>query len=124
MEIHQIIKRPLITEKTMLLTQEGKYTFIVDVKATKAQVKKAIGDFFEVKVLKVWLSKVTGKSKRTGRLRRHWTKKPDFKKAIVKLSQGEKIDLFEELSRREGRGSSTKTSGKKPEKKKRKSAKG
>ncbi len=101
MEIYQIIKKPLITEKTMLLTQEGKYTFVVDVKATKAQVKKAISDFFEVKVLKVWTSKMIGKSKRTGRLRKHWTKKPDFKKAIVKLAQGEKIDFFEELKKPE-----------------------
>lgn len=113
MEIHQLIKRPLITEKTMLLTQEGKYTFVVDVGATKTQVKKAISDFFEVKVLKVWLSKVTGKSKRTGRLRRHLSKKPDFKKAIVKLTAGQKIDLFEELKKPE-----------KKSKKKGKSAKG
>lgn len=99
MEVLKIIKKPLITEKTMLLTQEGKYTFVVDVKATKTQVKKAISDFFKVKVLKVWLIKMRGKKHRVGKNRRNWSKKSDFKKAIVKLTTGEKIELFEELKK-------------------------
>ena len=94
MNLSYIIKKPLITEKTMALAQEGKFTFIIDKKANKKTAKKAIEKFFKVEVKKVWIIKVLGKKKRTGKKRRI-IKKPDYKKAIVKLAEGQKIDLFE-----------------------------
>ena len=97
MNLSYIIKKPLITEKTMALVQVGKFTFMVDKKATKKTVKKAIEEFFNVNVKKVWLIKVLGKRKRAGRRQRRMIKKPDYKKAIVKLKEGQKIDLFEEV---------------------------
>ena len=92
MNLHHIIKRPLITEKTMRLASEGKYTFVVDKKADKKLVKRAVEKFFEVEVKKVWLIKVRGKKKRSGRQRRKIIKRPDWKKAIVKTKEGQKID--------------------------------
>lgn len=100
MELSNVIKKPLITEKTMSLATQGKYTFCVDKKTNKGMVKKAIEEFFKVKVKKVWLSKVLGKTKRVGRRRRHLVKQSDWKKAIVQLKEGQKIDLFEEVSKK------------------------
>jgi len=94
MDLSHIIKKPLITEKTMALAQEGKFTFVVDKKANKKSAKKAIEEFFKVEVKKVWMMKVLGKKKRSGKQRR-MIKKSDWKKAIVKLKEGQKIDLFE-----------------------------
>lgn len=95
MDLSQVIKKPLITEKTASLTAQNKYTFVVDKKANKETVKKAVEEFFKVKVKKVWLIKVLGKKKTVGRFRRKIIKKPDWKKAIVQLAKDQKIDLFE-----------------------------
>ena len=99
MDLNRVIKKPVITEKSMILAERGKYTFAVDKKANKESVKKAIARFFSVEPLKVWIIKIKGKRKRTGRLRRTITKKPDWKKAIVQLKPGQKIEIFEETKK-------------------------
>ncbi|HOM03663.1 MAG TPA: 50S ribosomal protein L23 [Acetivibrio sp.] len=77
-----IIKRPYITEKSNAEIAEGKYTFIVDVKATKTEIRQAVEKLFQVKVLKVNTIKCDGKRKRLGV---HEGFRPDWKKAIVKI---------------------------------------
>lgn len=95
MELVHVIKKPLITEKTMSLANEDKYTFAVDKKADKKIVKRAVEEFLKVKVKKVWIMKVLGKIKRSGRLKRKLIKKSDWKKAIVQIKEGQKIDMFD-----------------------------
>ncbi|MFC1711977.1 50S ribosomal protein L23 [Patescibacteria group bacterium] len=95
MDISHIIKKPIITEKSIQETQNSKFTFAVDKKANKSQVKKAVEEFFQVDVKKVWLLKYIGKRHKVGRFKRKVNKKPDWKKAIVKLDKGQKIDLFD-----------------------------
>lgn len=87
-----ILIRPHITEKTNLLMQENKYTFIVPLKANKVQIRQAVEEIFKVKVLVVNTIRVLGKTKRMGRTE---GKRPDFKKAVVKLAPGESIAFFE-----------------------------
>jgi large subunit ribosomal protein L23 len=87
-----ILVRPLITEKTTMLMQEGKYAFVVAKTANKIEIAKAVETVFNVKVLAVNTVNVMGKTKRMGR---HEGKRPDYKKAIVKLAPGERIEFFE-----------------------------
>ena len=87
-----ILVRPLITEKTTMLMQEGKYAFVVAKTANKIEIAKAVETVFNVKVLAVNTVNVIGKTKRMGR---HEGKRPDYKKAIVKLAPGERIEFFE-----------------------------
>ena len=90
---YDIIKVPLITEKsTILKEKENKYAFLVDSRANKNEIKKAIEEIFKVKVLMVNTSYLRGKKKRVGR---HSGKTPDVKKAILTLKEGEKIEIFE-----------------------------
>ena len=77
-----IIIRPLITEKSNDQVADGKYTFIVDVKATKTEIRHAVEKLFSVKVLKVNTCNIGGKIKRMGV---HIGPRPDWKKAIVKI---------------------------------------
>jgi large subunit ribosomal protein L23 len=77
-----IIIRPHITEKSNMEVMSGKYTFIVDVKATKTEIRKAVEKLFNVKVLKVNTVNCEGKIKRMGV---HQGPRPDWKKAIVKI---------------------------------------
>ncbi len=87
-----ILKKPLITEKSMDLVGENKYTFIVDLNANKIEIKRAVEELFKVKVEKVHTIRYKGRLKRVrGRLGRT----PDYKKAIVTLKQGNKIEIFE-----------------------------
>lgn len=95
MDLVQIIKQPLITEKTTALASQGKFTFKVYKKADKKSVKKAIEKFFKVEVKKVWLVKSGSKKKRVGKARKREITIPSWKKAIVKLAPGQRIDLFE-----------------------------
>ena len=89
---YDIIKRPVISERSMEQASEKKYTFIVDKKANKSQVKRAIEEIFEVKVEKVNTMNYDGKEKRVGRNVR---KTASFKKAIVKLTADSKdIEIF------------------------------
>ncbi|QMS85181.1 50S ribosomal protein L23 [Candidatus Xianfuyuplasma coldseepsis] len=88
----EIILRPIITEKSMLLAeQENKYTFSVDKRANKIQIKKAIEELFNVTVVKVNTMKTTPKKKRVGQ---YTGFKPAVAKAVVTLAEGSKIEIF------------------------------
>lgn len=90
---YDIIKVPLITEKsTILKERENKYAFLVDNRANKDEIKRAVEEIFKVKVLAVNTSYLRGKIKRMGR---HSGKTPDIKKAVLTLKEGEKIEIFE-----------------------------
>jgi len=92
MDLREIIKRPVITEKSMAATAENKYTFMVDLRANRTQVKEAVEKLFKVEVEKVNTMIVPGKWKRMGKT---MGKTSDQKKAIVKLKEGQKIEIFE-----------------------------
>ena len=92
MEARDILVRPLITERTTQLMAEGKYVFVVAKAANKIEIAKAVSEIFKVKVATVNTVNVTGKKKRMGRTE---GKRPDYKKAIVKLAPGETIEFFE-----------------------------
>lgn len=86
-----IILRPIITEKSVTLSAENKYTFAVDPKANKLEIRGAIESIFKVKVLKVNTLNVKGKPTRWGR--RYKGHKSDWKKAVVTLKEGDKIEI-------------------------------
>jgi large subunit ribosomal protein L23 len=86
-----IIIRPYITEKSNDQIADGKYTFIVDPKATKTEVRKAVEKLFQVKVLSVNTAKFEGKVKRMGV---HVGSRPDWKKAIVKIDTDPKPESY------------------------------
>ena len=92
MDARDILVRPLITERTTQLMAEGKYVFVVAKAANKIEIAKAVSEIFKVKVAKVNTVNVIGKAKRMGRTQ---GKRPDYKKAIVKLAPGETIEFFE-----------------------------
>jgi large subunit ribosomal protein L23 len=90
---HEIIKRPLITEKTSIQKElHNQLTFEVDRRANRVEIAQAIESLFNVRVAAVKTMQVTGKTKRRGRIT---GKRRDWKKAIVKLMPGERIDFFE-----------------------------
>lgn len=89
-----LLKRPIITEKSMKLAQSGLYTFEVDKEAIKPQIAKLISDRFKVSVLKVKTINVKGETKSQRRIRKFYQTK-GFKKAIVQVKKGDKIALFE-----------------------------
>ncbi|HHY29103.1 MAG TPA: 50S ribosomal protein L23 [Syntrophaceticus sp.] len=92
---HDVILKPLVTEKAVNLAQEqNKYTFYVDRKANKIEIKNAIEEIFNVKVTAVNTMTVRGKKKRVGR---YEGLTPTRKKAVVTLNEGDTIDIFEEL---------------------------
>ena len=93
MTSHDIIRKPVITEKSMTAMAEKKYTFIVHMNANKVQIKRACEEIFGVKVEKVQTIRTMGKTKRMGV---HVGKRADQKKAIVTLAQDSKaIEFFE-----------------------------
>lgn len=93
MDYYQIIKRPLVTEKSMAESgKKSRYAFVVDKKAGKSAIRSAVENLFHVHVTGINTSIVRGKPKRVGR---NVGKKPNWKKALVTLKEGEKIDLFE-----------------------------
>ncbi len=94
MNPYQVIKRPIITEKSTAQASQGKYTFEVDKKAAKGEIKRAVEELFGVKVLGVRTANIRGKEVRVGR-RRMLSKRSDWKKAVVTLKEGDKIDIFE-----------------------------
>lgn len=93
-EIHPyaVLLRPIITEKTTVLTGADKYVFEVDLRANKNQIREAVQVAFNVRVQEVNTMVMKGKPKRFGR---KITNRPDWKKAIVTLVPGDKIELFE-----------------------------
>jgi large subunit ribosomal protein L23 len=92
---HDIIIRPWITEKSMDMQQQKKYVFVVDRRANKTEIKNALVAIFGVKVSRVNTINMRGKMKRMGRFE---GKRPDWKKAIVTLTDDSKtIEFFEAL---------------------------
>jgi len=90
---HEIIIKPLITEKTSIQKElNNQLTFEVDRRANRIEIKKAVESIFNVRVAAVKTMQVTGKTKQRGRI---VGKRRDWKKAIVKLMPGERIDFFE-----------------------------
>lgn len=87
-----ILKKPVVTEKSMSLAQGGKYTFIIALTANKVEVKKAVEELFKVKVKKVNTVRVKGKAKR---VRNIVGRTSEIKKAIVTLREGDRIEIFE-----------------------------
>jgi large subunit ribosomal protein L23 len=91
----EIIRMPLVSEKnTNLRADQNKYVFRVDRKANKLQIKRAVEELFKVKVENVTTMIMYGKPKRMGRFE---GRRPDWKKAVVKLKKGELIELFEKV---------------------------
>ena len=91
-DYRDIIIKPVVTEKSMNLLADNKYTFIVDKRSNKTEIKNAIEDIFKVRVEKVYTINVKGKPKRMGKFEGMTS---DRKKAIVSLKSGQKIKLFE-----------------------------
>ncbi|MDH3345329.1 MAG: 50S ribosomal protein L23 [Desulfobacteraceae bacterium] len=88
-----LIRRPLITEKTNIQKENhNQITFEVDRNANRVEIKRAIQDIFNVRVASVKTIQVKGKTKQRGRIT---GKRRDWKKAIVKLMPGERIDFFD-----------------------------
>lgn len=91
--LQQVIRKPLITEKSTLDRElRNVVTFSVDPRATKLDIKRAVEELFSVKVLEVRTSRVNGKTRRMGR---HVGRRPNWKKARVRLGEGETIEFFE-----------------------------
>ena len=92
-KLYDIIQGPIITEKTMALKEnDNKYTFKVLKTANKIEIKNAVEQIFKVKVLSVNTINVLPRRKRVGQYEGF---KPAYKKAVVKLAEGNKIDAFE-----------------------------
>ena len=92
MEARGILIRPIVTEKSTALMEQGKYTFRVPLAATKIQIRQAVEQIFKVKVQAVNTMRYEGKLKRMGRTQ---GRRSDWKKAVVTLKPGEAIELFE-----------------------------
>ena len=86
-----ILLRPVVSEKSYGLLDEGKYTFVVAPDANKTQIKQAVEEVFRVKVTGVNTLNRQGKRRRT---RFGWGKRVDTKRAIVTLAEGDRIDIF------------------------------
>jgi len=92
MHLEDIIKRPLITEKSSLIGENtNRYGFYVELKANKNQIKTAVESLYNVKVLNVKTSILPGKVKRAGK---NLAKSAKRKKAFVQLAEGQKIEFF------------------------------
>ena len=90
---YRIIKRPLVTEKTVLLKEESnQFSFEVDRAANRIEIRRAVEQIFKVKVDSVKTIQVKGKTKQKGQI---IGKRNDWKKAIVRLLPGERIEFFE-----------------------------
>ncbi|MBI3600343.1 MAG: 50S ribosomal protein L23 [Nitrospinae bacterium] len=92
-DLYAIIKKPLITERSAYLKDRyNKIIFHVDINANKRDIKKAVERIFNVNVVSINTINMMGKVKRFGKI---LGKRPDWKKAIVTLKEGEKIELLE-----------------------------
>ncbi len=91
MDKYQIVKGPIVSEKSTKLAEQRKYTFEVDRGANKIEIKKAIEELFSVKVTKVNVVNCIRKAKRVGKYD-GW--KPAISKAVVTLAEGYKIDIY------------------------------
>ncbi|MBG0785681.1 MAG: 50S ribosomal protein L23 [Anaerolineaceae bacterium] len=93
--VFDIIRRPIITEKTNYLSSLNQYVFEVDYKSTKTTIKEAIETIFDVKVEKINIMVVPAKQSKSMQNRRLRTRTNAYKKAIVTLAEGERIPIFE-----------------------------
>jgi large subunit ribosomal protein L23 len=107
MNLTPVLKRPIITEKALNQSTLGKYIFEVERRATKAEIKRAINQAFGVDVIAVKTINLGGKNRRFGR-KRTQVKLGDWKKAIVQLAPGQKIDVFTVPGEAEGKSSPSK----------------
>jgi len=93
MHKYEVLRRPVITEKTDILAEaHNQYVFEVARGANKVQIQNAVEEIFDVKVTGVRTALMPGKPRRWGR---HVTRTPAWKKAVVTLAPGDRIDLFE-----------------------------
>jgi large subunit ribosomal protein L23 len=93
MNLHDVIRRPLVTEKsTMGRELSNLVTFAVDPRANKHEIQRAVEMLFEVKVLSVRTMRMAPKQRRVGKT---MGRKPEWKKALVKLAEGQSIEFFE-----------------------------
>ena len=91
--LHRTVVRPIVTEQSSAAYQErGEYTFRVASDATKTTIRNAVETLFGVKVTGVWTSNQRGKARRVGQ---QVGRRPHWKKAVVKLRDGDTIDIFE-----------------------------
>jgi large subunit ribosomal protein L23 len=91
--LHDVIRRPLVTEKSNIGREEQNLvTFAVDPRANKHEIRRAVEELFRVKVLDVRTLNLPRKTRRVGRFA---GRKPAWKKAIVKLAEGQSIEFFE-----------------------------
>lgn len=92
MDIYQVIKRPIVTEQTATLLDRNIYAFEVDRRANKIQIKEAVETIFKVSVVGVNTLRIHRKQRRRGRFEGYTSL---GKKAIVRLQDGDKIEIFE-----------------------------
>jgi large subunit ribosomal protein L23 len=93
MNQYDIIRRPIVTEKSSLMKDnENQYVFEVATTANKIEIAKAVEQLFKVKVMSVRVMNIEGKKRRLGKSS---GKRPDWRKAVVKLSPKDKISFFE-----------------------------
>lgn len=89
-DARQVIRRPILTEKSTRGNEIGKYTFEVVASANKLDIKQAVEDLFDVSVTRVNTITIPGRMKRRGQ---YWYRSAGYKKAVVTLAPGQKIDL-------------------------------
>ncbi len=93
MQLEDVIIAPIVSEKSWKGQDERKYTFRVHPKANKIQIRRAIEQIFKVKVEGVWTMDVRGKPRRIRFYQQG--RKPDWKKAIVQLAAGQRIEIYQ-----------------------------
>lgn len=93
MNLHEIIQKPLVTEKSNIGREEGNVvTLAVDPRANKHEIANAVEQLFDVSVLEVRTMRMPRKSRRVGKF---MGRKPEWKKALVRLAEGQSIEFFE-----------------------------
>ena len=101
MHLYEVLKRPLVTEKTTYLRDIRQYVFEVDPRATKPLIKQAVEEIFKVDVVSVQVVNQPAKrrrhlrSRQIGKKAKQAVRKPGWKKAVVKLAANQRIELFE-----------------------------
>jgi large subunit ribosomal protein L23 len=93
-DARDILIRPLVSEKTTAAMADNKYTFLVDARADKTQIKLAVEEIFGVRVQNVNTIRQLGKMRRMGRFE---GRRPSYKKAVITLEEGQRIKVFEDM---------------------------
>ena len=93
MDNFQVLKQPIVTERTTDLKEKRQVVFKVDVQANKREIKRAVEALFDTQVQRVNTARVAGKPKRMGR---YVGRRANWKKAVVTIKEGAKVDLFGE----------------------------